>query len=92
MLVVSILGEPQNDNALLVVSSDGKAMSRILIDCGADTLRSLAYADIQAIDHLFLSHLHMDHVSGFDAFFRINFNTTFGTTKRHIHDGTFVGH
>jgi ribonuclease Z len=76
MLDVSILGYPPNDNALFVIVSDGKTTSRLLIDCGADVLQSLSIGDIQAIDHLFLSHLHMDHVSGFDAFFRINFNRT----------------
>lgn len=29
--------------------------------------------EIADIDHLLFSHFHMDHVSGFDAFFRVNF-------------------
>jgi ribonuclease Z len=73
---VSILGEPPNDNALFVVIADGKTTSRLLIDCGAETVGSMSYGDIQNIDHIFISHLHMDHISGFDSFFRINFNRT----------------
>lgn len=45
----------------------------MMFDCGADTLADVPLSDVQAIDHLFLSHLHMDHISGFDAFFRVNF-------------------
>jgi ribonuclease Z len=31
---------------------------------------------VQAVEHLFFSHLHMDHVGGFDAFFRATFDRT----------------
>ncbi len=74
MLDVKILGAPPNDNALWVTVHTGKKTARLLFDCGADTLKTLSLGDIQAIDHLFLTHLHMDHISGFDTFFRINFN------------------
>jgi ribonuclease Z len=37
-------------------------------------LGGLGLAEIQAADHLFFSHFHMDHVAGFDGFFRINFS------------------
>lgn len=73
MLDVRILGTPPNDNALFVTADGGQSRSRLLFDCGADTLAALSPGEIRAIDHLFLSHLHMDHISGFDAFFRLNF-------------------
>jgi ribonuclease Z len=82
MLNVTILGDPPNDNALLVVADRGKNITRMLFDCGADTLRSVPHGEVQAIDHVFLSHLHMDHISGFDAFFRVNFNRV--TRENHI--------
>lgn len=73
MLDVRILGRPPNDNALLVLADSGQSCTRMMFDCGADTLADVPLGEIQAIDHLFLSHLHMDHISGFDAFFRVNF-------------------
>jgi ribonuclease Z len=73
MLDIKILGTPPNDNALFVVANDGKSQTKMLFDCGADTVSSLPIGDIQSIEHLFLSHMHMDHISGFDAFFRVNF-------------------
>lgn len=69
-----ILGTPGRDNALLVQIDSGQAVERLLFDCGDGCLSGLAFADIQAIDHLFFSHLHMDHVGGFDTFFRCTFN------------------
>jgi ribonuclease Z len=74
MLDVKILGIPPGDNALWVTVSSGKNTARLMFDCGAETLATMSLGDIQAIDHLFLSHLHMDHISGFDAFFRVNFS------------------
>lgn len=73
MLDIKILGTPPNDNALWVTANGGQSTSQFLFDCGADTLQSISHGDIQTIDHLFISHSHMDHISGFDAFFRINF-------------------
>src|SRR5262249_22763221 len=32
------------------------------------------FSDVSAIDHVFFSHLHMDHVGGFDTFFRCVYN------------------
>ena len=49
-----------------------RGITSAVFDCGADTISSMAPGDILAIDHLFLSHQHMDHISGFDAFFRMN--------------------
>jgi len=73
MLNVRVLGIPPNDNALLLVADGGQSRTRMLFDCGADTLAGIPLGEVQAIAHLFLTHLHMDHVSGFDAFFRVNF-------------------
>ena len=41
--------------------------TRVLIDCGEPVGRSLKLAGVQPddIDHLFLSHLHSDHIGGF---------------------------
>jgi len=73
MLDVRILGSPPNDNALMIVADGGQSRMRMMFDCGADTLAGVPQGDVRAIGHLFLTHLHMDHVSGFDAFFRVNF-------------------
>ena len=69
-----ILGSPGADNSLLVTVDSGHAKSRLLFDCGEGCLNSLKPSEIQSIRHLFFSHFHMDHVSGFDTFFRHNFN------------------
>jgi ribonuclease Z len=69
-----ILGRAGRDNALLVHVDSGQAYERLLFDCGEGCLEELSASDILAVDHLFFSHLHMDHVGGFDAFFRLNYN------------------
>ncbi|EDY19192.1 ribonuclease Z [Chthoniobacter flavus Ellin428] len=69
-----ILGKAGGDNALLVQIDSGQTIERLLFDCGEGCLSDVPFADVQAIDHLFFSHLHMDHVSGFDSFFRCTFN------------------
>lgn len=68
-----ILGAPGRDNALFVMVSSGQRAARLLFDCGADCLTELAVAEIHAIEHVFFSHFHMDHIAGFDDFFRFNF-------------------
>ncbi|ADV66104.1 MBL fold metallo-hydrolase [Deinococcus maricopensis] len=73
MLTTQVLGAPTEDNALLITADSGQQHTRLLLDCGADVLREVPLADILRIDHLLFSHLHMDHVCGFDAFFRANF-------------------
>ncbi|MBL8796144.1 MAG: ribonuclease Z [Planctomycetia bacterium] len=75
-LAIQVLGRPGRDNALLVTVNSGQAMHRLLFDCGDGCLDELPFADVQGIDHLFFSHLHMDHVAGFDTFFRCNYNRT----------------
>ncbi|TDE86077.1 MBL fold metallo-hydrolase [Deinococcus sp. S9] len=82
MLKVQVLGRPAADNALWVTANSGQGQTRLLLDCGEDTLDGLPLAELQAIDHLLFSHLHMDHVAGFDRFFRANFDRT--TRPNHI--------
>lgn len=69
-----VLGGMGKDNALLVVIDSGQATERLLFDCGEGCLAELASGEVQSIDHLFFSHLHMDHAAGFDSFFRRTFN------------------
>lgn len=73
-ITFDILGTPGRDNALLVRVDSGQSVSRLLFDCGDGCLNTVSYAEILTIDHLFLSHLHMDHVGGFDYLFRCLFN------------------
>lgn len=67
-----ILGNAGRDNALLVQVDCGQAVETLLFDCGDACLTELPFSETQTIDHLFFSHLHMDHVGGFDTFFRCN--------------------
>jgi ribonuclease Z len=69
-----VLGKMGRDNALYVTIDSGQKLSRLLFDCGDECLSSLSVSEIQAIDHLLFSHFHMDHVSGFDGFFRLNYD------------------
>ncbi len=69
-----ILGTAGRDNALLVQVDSGQALEQLLFDCGDGCLSELSFAEIRSIDHVFFSHLHMDHVGGFDSFFRCTFN------------------
>jgi len=73
-LTLQVLGTPDTDNALFVKVDTGQAQSRLLFDCGDGCPHALDPNDLRAIDHLCFSHLHMDHVSGFDLFFRVNFD------------------
>src|SRR4051812_13300877 len=68
-----VLGEPGRDNALLARVGTGQATHRLLFDCGEGCLSALSVAEVHAVDALFFSHLHIDHVAGFDAFLRLNF-------------------
>jgi ribonuclease Z len=68
-----VLGEPGRDNALLARVWTGQATHRLLFDCGEGCLSALSAAEIRAVDALFFSHLHIDHVAGFDSFLRLNF-------------------
>lgn len=68
-----ILGDIGRDNAAYVALDSGRAVTRLLFDCGGGCLDELSLSDVQAVDYLLFSHLHMDHVAGFDAFFRANY-------------------
>lgn len=67
-----ILGDIGRDNAAYVTIDSGSAVTRLLFDCG-DCLHTLGRAEKQDIAALLFSHLHMDHIAGFDAFFRANY-------------------
>ena len=69
-----LLGQPGRDNALLVEVDTGHSIDRLLFDCGEGCVSTLPFHDRIAIDEIFFSHLHMDHVGGFDSFFRANFD------------------
>ncbi len=69
-----ILGQPGADNAVFLTVDSGQAVDHLLFDCGEGCLNSLRPSQIQSIAHLAFSHFHMDHVSGFDTFFRHNYN------------------
>lgn len=71
-----VLGLPGRDNALFVRLSTGQAIYRFLFDCGQGCVDPLGRSEIQAIDHLLFSHFHIDHISGFDAFFRATYYRT----------------
>ena len=73
-LTTHLLGAAGQDNALLVQVDSGQSVERLLFDCGEGCLSGLPFAEIQAIDHLLFSHQHMDHVAGFDTFFRGTFD------------------
>jgi len=69
-----VLGRAGADNALHAVVDTGQARDSFLFDCGEHCLDGLRTADIQAVSQLCFSHFHMDHVAGFDGFFRLNYN------------------
>lgn len=59
---------------MFVEVDSGQGIERLLFDCGDGCTSELTFADLLAVDHLFFSHLHMDHVGGFDSFFRGTFD------------------
>lgn len=71
-----VLGRPGHDNALFVRLLTGQSVHRFLFDCGQGCVDPLGRSEIQAIDHLLFSHFHIDHISGFDAFFRTTYYRT----------------
>lgn len=75
-LTYEVLGAPQRDNALFVTVDTGQSQTRLLFDCGDGCPHQIGPSEVREVDHLCFSHLHMDHVSGFDLFFRINFDRT----------------
>lgn len=75
-IAFQVLGAAGQDNALLVTINSGQAIERLLFDCGEGCLAPMPLGELRDIDHLFFSHLHMDHISGFDAFFRALYSRT----------------
>lgn len=73
-ITYQLLGKPARDNALLVHIDSGQKIEHLLFDCGENCLAKVPPGTVQKIDHLFFSHLHMDHIGGFDSFFRSNYN------------------
>ena len=73
-LTFQVLGQPGRDNALFVKVDTGQSQTRLLFDCGDGCPHQLGPTDLREIDHLCFSHLHMDHIAGFDLFFRLNFD------------------
>lgn len=71
-LTSRILGAAGRDNALLITLHSGTASHRLLFDCGQGCSDELTRGEIRQIEHLFFSHFHIDHVAGFDGFFRVN--------------------
>jgi len=69
-----VLGLPGRDNALWLTVDSGQGTERYLFDCGDECLAGKTFSEIQSLDGLLFSHLHMDHVGGFDAFFRCVFD------------------
>lgn len=70
----NVLGKAGWDNGLFVRINSGTRIYRLLFDCGENILKNLNLRDIRSIDYLFLSHLHIDHIAGFDYFFRRNYD------------------
>ncbi len=60
-------GGPFDDPALLVTPTNSD--HALLLDCG--TLHGLKTRDLQKVRWLFLSHLHIDHLIGFDHLLRV---------------------
>jgi ribonuclease Z len=77
-----VLGEAGCDNALFLRIDSGKSLERLLFDCGENCASTLPFAEVSNVDQLFFSHLHMDHVAGFDSFFRCTYDRL--TKPNHI--------
>ena len=71
---LQFLGRPGEDNATLITIDGGNAIDRILFDCGERCLDSVTVSSIKDVKHVLFSHFHMDHICGFDCFFRHNYN------------------
>ncbi|HAL70955.1 MAG TPA: ribonuclease Z [Verrucomicrobiales bacterium] len=75
-ITFQVLGTAGGDNAMFVQVDSGQSVERLLFDCGEGCLSSLSFGEILSLDQVFFSHLHMDHIAGFDSFFRATFNRT----------------
>lgn len=87
-LTFEVLGAPQRDNALFVKVDTGQSQTRLLFDCGDGCPHQIGPSEVREVDHLCFSHLHMDHVSGFDLFFRVNFDRTYKENRIWVPHGS----
>lgn len=71
---VQILGQRGGDSGALITVDTGQHVSYLLFDCGEDTVSRLPFWETARIDHVLFSHFHMDHVAGFDVYFRRHFD------------------
>src|SRR4051812_35389095 len=67
--VLTVLGVGSNSIAHLSTSAfvlEISATTRVLVDCGVDTLRQLTRAKIElkALSHVVITHRHLDHIGG----------------------------
>src|SRR5579859_3078111 len=69
-----VLGRPGGDNAVFVRVETGQAIRRFLFDCGDGCLVGPVLGELLTLDGLLFSHLHMDHIAGFDRLFRRTYN------------------
>lgn len=65
-----VLGRPDKDNAVLLRIDSGQKITRVLLDCGEGILAGLPVSECRSVDILLLSHLHFDHICGFDSLLR----------------------
>lgn len=77
-LTFQVLGAAGRDNAAYVRLDSGQQVTRLLFDCGEATAATLGLGELHLVDALLFSHLHIDHVAGFDNFFR----TVYGRTSK----------
>lgn len=70
MIEYQVLGKPGQDQALWVQLSWGQGMHHFLFDCGENTIDTLSHSEVRDLDTICFSHLHMDHIAGFDSLFR----------------------
>lgn len=93
-LSFQVLGQPGRDNALFVKLDTGHAQTRFLFDCGDVFAQRLSSAELREVDHLCFSHLHIDHVAGFDQFFRTTFDRTTRDNRIWVPPGSgaIIGH
>lgn len=74
MINYQILGGAGRDNAVWCRVETGQNIQRLLFDCGSHCISRLGVAEARDVDIIFFSHLHIDHIAGFDDLFRLTFN------------------
>lgn len=68
-----VLGRAGWDNSVLVTLDTGQKVWRLALDAGDGCIATLPPSDLMHLDGLLLSHLHMDHIAGFEAFVRASY-------------------